>query len=58
MKYSNFPTIDSYPLGNKIYIGLTINEEYETEIDLGYYVIDFMKMINMQWERENNHRNP
>ncbi len=57
MNYTNFPSIDSYKHGTKIYIGLRINEEYETEIDLSSYVTNFVQFINFQWNTDNSFRN-
>jgi len=51
-KYDDFLT--NFTFGEKLYIGLKINKEYESEIDLSAHLSAFLQHIEWEWMGENN----
>lgn len=51
-KYDEFLT--NFTFGEKLYIGLKINKEYENEIDLSSHLSAFLQHIEWEWMGENN----
>lgn len=48
----------TYNYFEKIYIGLTLNQDYDDSIDLTNFLNKFLTRIDYDWNKENSHRNP
>ena len=49
-------SLNSYNFFEKIFIGMTIHEDYDDPIDLQYFVIKFLSKINFDWQKDNGQR--
>lgn len=57
LKFPYEESILRYPFGEKMYIGLKVNQEYEHEIDLSHHLSFFLQHIQYEWSTENSMRN-
>ena len=58
LKFPYADYLTSYQYSEKLYIGLKVNQDYESEIDLNHYLAEFLQYIDVEWNSENNFRNP
>jgi poly(A) polymerase Pap1 len=49
---------NEFPLKEKIYIGLSLDKDYDVPIDLGMVVKEFLIRIEKGWSKENQKRDP